>query len=195
MEGMEIWYALTGTVDKREVQESIRWLNEQLYSKPIDTLRFLIASGGGDISAGINLHTYLKALPFTVETIGFGEVDAAATLVFLGGSKRVALDGCQFFFHEGRYTILDPTGPIHAHEEAINVFKRELHEMIYIIARETGNDTEVVANMLRKSKIMQASEAQEFGLCHEIVSKLPLEQQERGFGFGPQTKASKSPKN
>ena len=181
---MEIWYALTGNVDKREVQEAIRWLNGELYSKPVDRLRFLIASGGGEIEAGINLHTYLKALPFDVETIGFGEVDAAAILVFLGGQKRTTIVGCQFFFHEGRYTIQDPTAPIHAHEEAINVFKRELHEMIYIIARETGNDTETVANMLRKSKIMQATEAKEFGLCHDIVEKLPLEQQDRGFGFG-----------
>lgn len=181
---MEIWYALTGTIDKREVQDAIRWLNGELYAKPIDRLRFLIASGGGDIGAGVNLHTYLKALPFEVETIGFGEVDAAAILVFLGGGKRTIVRGCQFFFHEGRYTVQDATAPIHAHEEAINVFKRELHEMIYIIARETGNDTEVVAGMLRKSKIMQAKEAEEFGLCHSIVDKLPLEQQDRGFGFG-----------
>ena len=182
---MEIWYALTGTIDKREVQEAIRWMNQELYSKPITRLRFLIASGGGEIEAGINLHTYLKALPCEVETIGYGEVDAAAILVFLAGGTRTAITGCQFFFHEGRYTVIDHTAPIHVHEEAINVFKRELHEMIYIIARETGNDTETVANMLRKSKIMQASEAQEFGLCHSIVEKLPLEQQDKGFGFGP----------
>lgn len=184
---MEIWYALTGNVDKREVQEAIRWLNSELYSKDITRLRFLIASGGGEIEAGINLHTYLKALPFEVETIGFGEVDAAAILVFLGGKLRTAITGCQFFFHEGRYTIVDATAPIHVHEEAISVFKRELHEMIYILARETGNDTEVVAGMLRRSKIMQATEAKEFGLCHSIVEKLPLEQQDRGFGFGPKS--------
>ena len=181
---MEIWYALTGVIDKREVQEAIRWVNQEIYSKPIERLRFLIASGGGEIEAGINLHTYLKALPIQVETIGFGEVDAAAILVFLAGEKRTSIEGCQFFFHEGRYTMIDPTAPIHVHEEAIGVFKRELHEMIYIIARTTNNDTEVVANMLRKSKIMQATEAKEFGLCHEIVPKLPLEQQDRGFGFG-----------
>lgn len=84
---MEIWYALTGNVDKREVQDAIRWMNQELYSKPIDRLRFLIASGGGEIEADINLHTYLKALPFEVETIGFGEVDAAAILVFCRGKR------------------------------------------------------------------------------------------------------------
>lgn len=182
---MEIWYTLTGDIDKKGVQDAITWINAELYSKPVARLKFLLASGGGDIGSGINLYTYLKALPIEVVTIGFGEVDAAATLVFLGGKKRIAVGECHFFFHEGRYTILDATAPVHTHEEAISVFKRELHNMIYIISRETQNDTEVVAAMLRKSKIMRADEALDFGLTHEIVAELPLKQQEeKGVGFG-----------
>lgn len=183
---MEIWYTLTGDIDKKGVQESIGYINGELYSKPVTSMKFLLASGGGDIGAGVDLYTYLHALPIDVETIGFGEVDAAAALVFLGGKKRIAVENCHFFFHEGRYTIEDRTAPVHTHEEAISVFKRELHNMIYIIARETNNDTEVVAQMLRRSKIMRADEALEFSLVHEIVEKLPLKQQEeKGFGFGP----------
>lgn len=180
---MEIWYSLTGDVDKKPVQDAIQWIDQELYAKPVDKLRFLIASAGGDIDTGTNLYMYLKALPIDVETIGFGVVDAAATIVFLGGRKRSAVDGCRFFFHEGRYTFEEPTATLHAHEERLSVFKRDLHEMIYIIARETGNDTEVVANMLRRSKLMLTQEAKEFGICHEIIEKLPLQQQEHGFGF------------
>jgi ATP-dependent protease ClpP protease subunit len=110
-------------------------------------------------------------------------VDAAAVLVFLGGRKRSAVEGCRFYFHEGRYTFEQPTATLQAHEEAISIFTRDLHEMVYVIARETGNDTEVVANMLRRSKIMLTEEAKEFGICHEIIEKLPLQQQEKGFGF------------
>jgi ATP-dependent Clp protease, protease subunit len=183
---MEIWYTLTGDIDNKGVQESISWINGEMYSKAVTRMKFLLASGGGDIGAGVNLYTYLKALPIDVETIGFGEVDAAAAIVFLGGTSRIAIEDCHFFFHEGRYTMQDRTAPVHTHEEAISVFKRELHNMIYIIARETNNDTEVVAAMLRKSKIMRADEAQEFGLVHQIVSVLPLKQQEeKGIGFGP----------
>ncbi len=183
---MEIWHTLTGDIDKKGVQESISWINGEIYSKPVTRMKFLLASGGGDIGAGVNLYTYLKALPIDVETIGFGEIDAAAALVFLAGTSRIAIEDCQFFFHEGRYRIQDEMAPVHTHEEAISVFKRELHHMIHIIAGETKNDTEVIATMLRKSKIMHATEAQEFGLVHTIVKKLPLRQQEeRGFGFGP----------
>ena len=180
---MEIWYSLTGEVERKSVQQAIEWIHQEIYSKPVTHLRFLIASGGGDIDSGTNLYMYLKALPIQVETIGFGIVDAAAVLVFLGGSRRIAVDGCRFFFHEGRYTMEQPTAPLHAHEETISIFKRNLHEMIYIIARECGNDTEAVAGMLRKSKIMLTEEAKDFGLCHEIIKKLPLHQQDKGFGF------------
>jgi len=182
---MEIWYTLTGDVEKKTVQDAIASINDELYNKPVTRMKFLIASGGGDIDSGVNLHMYLKALPIEVETIGFGKVDAAAIPIFLGGNKRLAVRGCQFFFHEGRYTILDHTAPIHVHEEAVAVFKRNLHNTIYIIARETKNDTEVIANMLRRSKIMNEEEAKEFGLCHEVIDELPLkQQQEKGFGFG-----------
>lgn len=179
---MEIWYTLTGTVDRREVQDAIKWINDEIYTKPVKFLRFLLAAGGGDIGPGINLYTYLKALPIEVETIAFGEVDVAAALVFLGGHKRVVVDGCRFYFREGRYTIIDQTASVRSHEQAISVFRRELNEMTYIIAKETGNDTEVVGEMLRRSKIMQSDEALEFGLASEHLSKLPLYQQEK-FGF------------
>ncbi len=180
---MEIWYTLTGDIEKRAAQEAIASINNELYSKPVSRLRFMLASSGGDMDSGVNLHMYLKSLPIEVETIGFGKVDAAAIPIFLGGSRRLAVDGCQFFFHEGRYTITDSTAPIHVHEEAVSIFKRNLHETIYIIARETNNDTEVVANMLKRSKIMNVEEAKEFGLCHDIIEKLPLQQQDKGFGF------------
>jgi ATP-dependent protease ClpP protease subunit len=182
---MEIWYTLTGTIERKLVQDAIGSITDDLYAKPVTSLRFLLASSGGEIEAGINLYAYLRALPIKVETIGFGEVDAAAVLIYLGGKHRLAVEGCQFFFHEGRYTVQEPRAPIHAHEEAIAVFKRELHEMIRIIAVETGNDGEIVADMLRRSKSMLAIEAKEFGLCHEVTSQMPLEQQQKTFGFGP----------
>lgn len=182
---MEIWYTMTGDVDKKPAQNAIEWINEQLYSKPVTHLRFLVASSGGDIDTGTNLYMYLKSLPIEVETIGFGVVDAAAALIFLGGKRRLAVDGCRFFFHEGEYTVRLATAPLSSHEEAISIFRRNLHEMIYIIARETDNDTETVAQMLKKSKIMQTQEALEFGLATEIIETLPLQQQESGFGFRP----------
>lgn len=184
LEDMEIWYTLTGPVDHKPIQDAIMSINDELYSKPVQTMRILIASGGGDIDAGVNMYAYLKALPIEVETIAFGKLDVAAVPILLGGRKRLAVQGCQFLFHEGRYTITDVTAPLHAHEEAVSVFKSNLHSTIYIIARETQNDTEAVAHMLRRSKIMSPQEAIDFGLCHEIVDELPLQQQqEKGFGF------------
>lgn len=182
---MEIWYTMTGDVEKKPAQDAIAWINEQLYAKPVTHLRFLVASSGGDIDTGTNLYMYLKSLPIEVETIGFGVVDAAAALIFLGGTRRLAVDGCRFFFHEGEYTMKLQTASLSTHEESLSIFRRNLHEMIYIIARDTGNDTETVANMLKRSKIMQTQEALAFGLATEIIETLPLQQQETGFGFRP----------
>ena len=188
---MEIWYTLTGDIEKKGVQDAIAYINSELYSKPIDRLRFLTASGHGDVASGINMYEYLRALPVEVETIGFGEVDLAAAILFLGGKKRLAVEGCKFFFHEGRYTVENVTGPLRAHEEQLAGFRDALHDAVYIIARESQNDTEVVARMLRQGKIMLAEEAKEFGLVHEIVGTLPLQQQDKGIGFGVRHKSPK----
>ncbi len=182
---MEIWYTMTGEIEKKAAQDSIQWINDQLYTKPVTHLRFLVASSGGDIDTGTNLYMYLKSLPIEVETIGFGVVDAAAALIFLGGKRRLAVDGCRFFFHEGEYTMKLQTASLSTHEESLSIFRRNLHEMIYIIARESNNDTETVAQMLKRSKIMQTQEAFDFGLATEIIETLPLQQQETGFGFSP----------
>ena len=83
---MEIWYTLTGDLDKRAGQEAIRWINDELYGKPVTRLKFLVASGGGDVDTGTNLYMYLKSIPVDVETIGFGVVDAAAKEYFASSS-------------------------------------------------------------------------------------------------------------
>lgn len=181
---MEIWYTLAGNICKRGVQESIRNINDEIYSKPVKSLRFLVASGtnAGEMDAGITLYTYLKALPLEVETIAFGGLDTAAIIGYLGGRRRTGVENCQFYFREGRYTVQDPTAPVHALEESVSVFRRELNELIFIIASETSNDSELVANMLRRSKIMNVEESKEFGLTHTVVATLPLQQQEK-IGF------------
>ena len=180
---MEIWYTMTGTVDGKGVQEAITWINGELYSKSVRKLRFLLAASGGELAAGSNLHTYLAAIPIEVKTIAFGEVDMAAIPIYLGGRWRIAIKGCQFIFHEGLYTTQRRTASLRGHEEILTGFRRELREVIYIVADETKNDMEVVANMLKRGKTMQTEEALEFGLCHEITEKLPLAQQEKGIGF------------
>lgn len=180
---MEIWYTLAGTIDTKGVQEAISWINGEMYAKPVKRLRFLLASGGGELAAGSNLYTYLAAIPITVETIAFGEVDMAAIPIFLGGRQRIAIKGCQFIFHEGIFTTQRRTASLRGHEETLAGFRRELREAIYTIAIETRNDMEIVGNMLKRGKTMQAEEALEFGLCHQIVDKLPLLQQEKGIGF------------
>jgi ATP-dependent protease ClpP protease subunit len=180
---MEIWYALTGQLDRREAQDFIKWLNDELYSKPVKKLRLLVASSGkGDIATGIGLYTYLKALPIEVETIAFGGLDVASILFFLGGKKRLAVQGCQFYFREGRYTIADPSAPLNALEEAVEVFRREQREMIDILSSESGGDVEAIGYMLRRSRIMEAEEAKKFKFAHKVIEKLPLQQQQQ-IGF------------
>jgi ATP-dependent protease ClpP protease subunit len=107
---MEVWYTLTGSIEEAKVSETINWLCGQLYNKRISTLKFLISSWGGDLDSAIIIHDFLRALPLKVTTIGFGQVDSAAILIFLVGDERLAVQKCRFRMHTATYDMGDPKG-------------------------------------------------------------------------------------
>jgi len=174
---MDAFYSLTGVIDKVVVQQAIVTLNQLIWSGEYSGVKFLISSSGGDVDAGITLYTYLKACPLEVHTIGFGQVSSAAVLVFLGGKRRSLTKDCYLIVHEGTYSIALPTAPLHHHEETLRVLKGLLARTTEIISVETGHTKEEIMPIMRDSKKFTDEEAKDFGLCHEVLEKLPLTRQ------------------
>lgn len=174
---MEIWYTLTGDIDKNIVNSAISWINSQIYSNDVSNLNFIISSNGGDMDSAIRLHDYLKALPIEVQTVGFGQVDSAAITIFLAGKKRLAVKNCRFIIHEGSFFTATPSAPLHIHEENIQLFKNLLSRTIDIVSEDTGKTKKEIKKLVNKGKTLNTDEAKKIGIVTKIVEKLPLVQQ------------------
>src|SRR5205085_8826108 len=97
---MELCYAITGNIDPNTLTQLVNTVNSQLCTNNVGILKVLISSGGGDVDTAINIYSYLKNVPIEVETIGFGQIDSAAILIFLAGKRRYAVKDTRFFLHE-----------------------------------------------------------------------------------------------
>ena len=125
--------------------------NAVISGQKIDRLRVFLSSGGGDADSGARLYYYLKALPYTVEMIGFGNVDSAALVVLMAGAERVAVRGCRFLLDEGTYTVATPTAHIKSHEAAMRELTYLRDRMISIIAAESERTIEEISEMARRA--------------------------------------------
>lgn len=173
----EQWYTITGAIDQNIAHNLITYVNGAIYNSDIKKLKLIISSTGGDIDSAIRIYCYLKALPIDVETIAFSQIDSAANIIYLAGSKRIAIKGCRFFLHEGIFTTGSKTTTLHNHEESLYIFKELLRKSVNIISLETGKTEAEVSKLLQNSTFLTSEEAKDLGLVNEILEKLPLERQ------------------
>lgn len=170
---METWFILTGNIDSNVIHQTSYWFLQQSYAG-IKKIKFYISSTGGDMDSAFRLYDFLRTLPLEIETIGFGQVDSAAIILFLTGTKRTATKGCRFLLHSGTFNIGLPNGPLQSHEEALKIFKELKSKNISIIAKETKNKLEDVNEIVDKSTIFNSEEAKKFGLVDKIIDQFSI---------------------
>ena len=174
---MEIWYTLTGTIDPKVVNDSIYWINGQLYSHPVKKLLFIISSTGGDIDSSIRLHDYLESLPIEVTTCGFGQVDSAAINVFIAGNNRLCLPTCRFRIHAGSFHLSDKATAIEHIEEAAGFLKEMDRRSNEILAQKTGKTIPEVFQLKKSGLMISGADAVNLKIATQLIDKLPLTQQ------------------
>lgn len=174
---MEIWYTYAGVINPDLVAGTINWLSNQVFQGKATKLKFILSSNGGDIDSAIRLYDYLKAIPFEVDTIGFGQIDSAANVIFLAGNKRIAVKGCRFFLHEGTFNIGNPSAALHIHEETLSLLREINRRHAEILVHEIGRKVQEINKILREGRVFNTNSAKDFGLVHEIINKFPVVQQ------------------
>lgn len=173
----EAWYTITGGIDPNTAHQLITWVNSQIYSTPIKKLKLILSSNGGDMDSAIRIYSFLKSIPIEVDTIAFSQIDSAANVIYVAGTKRIAVKGCRFFFHEGSFTIGTPTNTLHNHQEALSILNELNKNNIKILASESKKKESYIKKLLQDSTILSTEQAKEAGFVHQIVEKMPLTKQ------------------
>ncbi len=167
---------LSDDITPEKVHDFITWVNTKVYEKPVKLLKIFLSSTGGDVDSSIRMYYFIKALPFAVETIGFSQIDSAANIIFLAGTKKkIAIDGCRFFLHDGNFTVTLQTGTLQEHAEKSALFENMFERNVTILSKETGNSLEAIKALLRNSTFLTTKEAKDLGFVDEVIEKLPIQ--------------------
>ena len=133
-----------------------------------------INSPGGAITSGLAIYDTMQYVLPDVSTIALGQASSMAAILLAGGAKgkRFALPHSRVLLHQpltpglqGQATDID----IHARD--IMRLRGRLNE---ILAEHTGQKIRKINNDTERDFILEASEALEYGLVDEIITRRNL---------------------
>ncbi|MBI2098718.1 MAG: ATP-dependent Clp protease proteolytic subunit [Candidatus Wildermuthbacteria bacterium] len=169
---MKILINFYANVSEGSVNDLIKFITIQLAQqnpqKPIDELVIQISSSGGSSDHGLLAYNFLKQISIPKTTIGMGNVDSAAIMIFAAGDKRLAMPSCRFVLHEAIATLGGQFSPSKLSEMA-RLIQRITDDYSEVVSKVTGEEKASISEEVRKGSVMSSSEALELKLVTEVL--------------------------
>lgn len=115
-----------------------------------------INSPGGIVTDGYSIYNAILKSKTPVDTYGIGTVASIAAVIFQAGRKRIMADYAWLMYH-------NPFGS--KNDSVIDIITESL---ITMISQRSGMTSEKVAEMMKRTTYITATEALEMGLCDSI---------------------------
>ena len=137
---------------------------------PDKDIHFYIDSPGGSVTDGMAIYDTMQYVKCDVSTICIGMAASMGAFLLAGGTKgkRMILPNAEVMIHQ-------PSGGTHGQATEIQIAaehiirtKKRLNE---ILAANTGNPVEKVAEDTERDNWLTAQEALDYGLVDRIVEK------------------------
>jgi ATP-dependent Clp protease, protease subunit len=157
------------TGNANEVVMKLLYLQSENRRKDI---HFYLNSPGGDVSATLAIYDTMQILSCPVATYCVGQAASGAAVLLAGGakSKRFALPNSRIMLHQ-------PYGGVSGQISDIEIQCTEIlrnREMLNeILAFHTGKSVDQIAKDTDRDFFMSATQAKEYGLVDDILSKPP----------------------
>lgn len=143
-------------------------LAQQNPEKPIDEIILQISSSGGSSDHGLLAYNFLRQINIPKTTIGMGNVDSAAVMMFCAGQKRIAAPSCRFVLHEAIATLNGQFNPTKLSEMA-KLIQRITDDYSEVITKITGKKKNIVNKEVHSGAVLSSEEAKKFGLVTDII--------------------------
>jgi ATP-dependent Clp protease protease subunit len=126
---------------------------------------------GGEASAGLSVHDFVRALDAPVVVLATGRVVGPGVLAFLGAAADR-----RYVLPNARLRLEEPSGPGGADSpETVQQAAQELADLrrraIDVVAGATGQAADAVATDLANRRAVGAQEAVEYGLACRVVER------------------------
>lgn len=135
---------------------------------PNKDIQLYINSPGGSVTAGMAIYDTMNYIKCDVSTICIGMAASMGAFLLSSGAKgkRLALPNAEVMIHQPSGGAKGQATEIQIVAENILKTKKKLNE---ILATNTGQSVEKIAEDTERDNFMSAEEAKAYGLIDEIV--------------------------
>ena len=135
---------------------------------PNKDIQLYINSPGGSVTAGMAIYDTINYIKCDVSTICIGMAASMGAFLLSSGAKgkRLALPNAEVMIHQPSGGAKGQATEIQIVAENILKTKKKLNE---ILAANTGQSVEKIAEDTERDNFMSAEEAKAYGLIDEIV--------------------------
>ena len=135
---------------------------------PSKDIQLYINSPGGSVTAGMAIYDTMNYIKCDVSTICIGMAASMGAFLLSSGAKgkRLALPNAEVMIHQPSGGAKGQATEIQIVAENILQTKKKLNE---ILAANTGQTVEKIAEDTERDNFMSAEEAKAYGLIDEIV--------------------------
>jgi ATP-dependent protease ClpP protease subunit len=134
-----------------------------------DEIYILISSGGGNVSEGLNIAAFMRALPVPITTHNIGQTDSIANVIFAAGKTRYANQNASFLFHGVSMNYQNQNFIESQLEEQYKIVKRLRENIAAVFAAYTGITViDAEALMISGATILNSQDSLTKLIIHEI---------------------------
>ncbi len=139
---------------------------------PEKDIHFYIDSPGGSVTDGMAIYDTMQYVKCDVSTICLGMAASMGAFLLAGGArgKRMILPNAEVMIHQPSGGTQGQATEIQIAAEHILRTKKKLNE---ILAENTGQPVEKVAEDTERDNWLSAKEALEYGIVDKIIEKRP----------------------
>jgi len=146
---------------------------------PNKDIHLYINSPGGVVSAGLAIYDTMQYIRPKVSTLCVGQASSMGALLLAAGAP-----GLRFALPHARVLIHQPLGGFQGQATDIDIHAREIlklrETLNQILAKHSGQPLEKIAEDTERDYFMSASEAKEYGLVDEVLTKRTVEEADDG---------------
>lgn len=139
---------------------------------PDKEISLYINSPGGVITSGLAIFDTMNHVKSSVSTICLGQAASMGAFLLSSGEK-----GRRFSLPHSRIMVHQPLGGAQGQATDIEIQAKEILRMRDVIneilARNTGQPIEKIAQDTDRDRFMTAQEAKEYGLVDQVMTRVP----------------------
>ena len=137
---------------------------------PDKDIHLYINSPGGSVTAGMAIYDTMQFIKPNVSTLCIGQACSMGALLLAGGAegKRFCLPHARMMIHQPLGGFQGQASDIEIHAREILKIKEDLNRML---SHHTGQPLEVVERDTDRDNFMDATQAKEYGLVDEVLSR------------------------